>query len=223
MVRLILASGSPRRHELVSLLGIPFDSVTPDVRESAASGENARETAFLLARMKAQAVASTRPGTIIVGADTVVVLHGRVMGKPADAPSASVMLHALRGQEHQVISGLAVLDATGGTATVQTVESRVWMRDYQGDEIADYIARGEPFDKAGGYAIQDRLFHPVARIEGCYANVMGLPLCHLYRALKQMGLTLPASPRPACDIHSGRRCLVAERILDEGVETRDDR
>ncbi len=213
MVALLLASRSPRRRELLYLLGIPFEVVSPRVQEHVVSGEDASEVALRLARMKAEAAARIEQGKIIVAADTVVVLRGRVMGKPAGAAAASAMLGALRGSEHQVISSLAVLDPAGQGITVQAVETRVWMRNYRAEEIADYIARGEPFDKAGGYAIQDPIFHPVREIEGCYANVMGLPLCHLYLRFKEMGFPLLTSPLRACETYSGEQCLVAPQIL----------
>jgi len=215
MTALLLASGSPRRRELLSLLGAPFEVVIPHVQEDAVGGGHARGTALRLARMKAEAVARMGRGKVIVGADTVVVLGGEVMGKPVDAVAASAMLGALRGREHQVISGLAVLDPASQATTVQAVETRVWMRSYRDEEIADYIARGEPFDKAGGYAIQDRVFHPVNRIEGCYANVMGLPLCHLYLGLEEMAFPLLTSPLRACEAYSGQPCLVAAQILQQ--------
>ncbi len=213
MIALILASRSPRRRELLSLLGIPFEVDSPHVQEDVVGAEHARDVALRLARMKAEAVARMAQGKIIVAADTIVVLGRRVMGKPADAAAASAMLGALRGREHQVISGLAVLDPASQCITVQAIETQVWMRNYRAEEIADYIARGEPFDKAGGYAIQDRIFHPVTAIDGCYANVMGLPLCHLYLKLKAVGFPLCTSPLRACETYCGEPCLVAAQIL----------
>ncbi len=215
MATLVLASTSPRRQELISLLGIPFETVTPHVQEDVVSGQDAREVALRLARMKAEAVGAIEQGKTVVAADTVVVLGSQFMGKPADAAAASAMLRALRGREHEVISGLAVLDPARPTMGVEAVTTRVWMRHYRDEEIADYIRREEPYDKAGGYAIQDRLFHPVEEIEGCYANVMGLPLCHLYLRLKEMAFPLPTSPWRACQLHSGQPCLVAPQILKQ--------
>jgi MAF protein len=215
MAELLLASGSPRRRDLLCLLGIPFEVVIPHVEEDAGSGEDAKEIALRLAWMKAKAVAKIRRGKVIVAADTVVAPRGKVMGKPPDAVAASAMLYALRGQEHQVVSALAIFDPISQDTTVQAVETQVWMRDYRDEEIADYIARGEPFDKAGGYAIQDQVFHPVDRIEGCYANVMGLPLCHLYLRLQAVGLPSPTSPVRVCEVYSDRPCLIAAQILKQ--------
>jgi MAF protein len=215
MTSIVLASGSPRRKELLSLLGVPFKVVSPAVVEMALPHENPSQQAVRLARMKAEAVASEEPAKIIVAADTLVVLSGQVMGKPADESKAWAMLEALRGREHQVISGIGVVAPSSRVIAVRSTETRVWMRDYGDDEIADYIARGEPFDKAGAYAIQDAAFNPVARIEGCYTNVMGLPLCHLYVTHLETGFTLAVSPVQACEAHTRRKCLVASQILEQ--------
>lgn len=215
MTSFVLASGSPRRKELLSLLGVPFKVVSPAVGEMALPQEKPSQQAVRLARMKAEAVASEEPAKIIVAADTLVVLSGQVMGKPADETKAWAMLEALRGREHQVISGIAVVAPSSRAIAVRSIETRVWMRNYSDDEIADYIARGEPFDKAGAYAIQDAVFNPVARIEGCYTNVMGLPLCHLYVTRLEMGFTLPVSPVQDCEMHTGRKCLAASQILEQ--------
>jgi MAF protein len=216
MPALLLASGSPRRRELLALLGIAFEVVIPDVQEHTVGSGNAREIALRLARMKAEAVAKIRQRKVIVAADTVVALRGKAMGKPLDAVAAWAMLDTLRSQEHQVISGLAVFDPTSQTIALQAVETQVWMRNYQDQDISGYIARGEPFDKAGGYAIQDQIFHPVERIEGCYTNVMGLPLCHLYLELEEMGFPLLTSPLQACEAYIRQPCLVAAQILKQG-------
>lgn len=213
MVTLLLASRSPRRRELLSLLGIPFKVVTPHVQEDIVSGEDARDAALRLASVKAESVARIEQGKTIVAADTVVVLHAQVMGKPVDRAAASAMLGALRGREHQVISGLAVVDPAKQSLTVRGITTRVRMRNYRDEEVAEYTARGEPFDKAGGYAIQDRIFRPAARFEGCYANVMGLPLCHLYLRLNEMGFPLLTSPLQACEAYIGQPCLAAAQIL----------
>ena len=214
MKGIVLASGSPRRRELLGLLGLPFEVVVSRVKEDAAKDEDVRKTAMRLARMKAEAAAHVRQGEVIVASDTLVVLGDRVMGKPENAAEALAMLQALRGRKHQVTSGIVVHDPSGRSPAVHAVETQVWMRDYSDGEIADYMARDEPFDKAGGYAIQDRDFRPVDRIEGCYSNVMGLPLCHLYVLLEQVGVTPPVSPHRACEMHTEQRCLVAVDILD---------
>jgi MAF protein len=216
MTQLVLASASPRRSELLHLLGIPFEVVVPQGEESAVSGVDARETASRLARGKASSVPLRAAEAVIVAADTLVVFEGRILGKPEDAASAQRVLAALRGRQHQVVTGLAVLPPSAQTPVVQVVETQVWMREYGAEEMAAYVARGEPLDKAGSYAIQDPLFDPVESIEGCYANVMGLPLCHLFVALERIGVAPPAAPPRACEAHTGHTCPVAEAILGSG-------
>jgi len=216
MTHILLASSSPRRRELLHLLGLPFTATAPHGEETTAPSGDARQQASHLARRKALSLPGRHADEIIVAADTLVVLEGRVLGKPEDAASARGVLRALRGRQHQVITGLAVLPPARGMPAVKVVQTRVWMRRYGDDEIAAYIARGEPFDKAGSYAIQDPLFRPVERIQGCYANVMGLPLCHLFCALQRVGVSVPASLPQVCEAHTGHRCLVAEAILRSG-------
>jgi septum formation protein len=210
--RVILASRSPRRRELLRLLNIPFRVVTPNVRESGDHPSPA-ERASTLAQRKAVCVATESSADLIIAADTLVVLDTQVMGKPTNPDSAREMLLALRGREHTVITGVAVLRRLDMSSDVQAVETRVWMRSYSAGEIAGYIATGAPFDKAGAYAIQDSTFHPVEVIEGCYASVMGLPLCHLFGALGRLGLHLSAPPQTACEAYLERKCAVAQRIL----------
>ncbi|MGH2588624.1 MAG: Maf family protein [Dehalococcoidia bacterium] len=190
---LILASGSPRRRELLAALGVPFSVVVTHVDETIGANEEPAAAAGRLAQCKVEAVAGREPGAIVVGADTIVVLDGRVLGKPLDAAEAEAMLRALRGRAHEVISGFAMQDGRHGVVHVSAPETTVWMRDYTDAEIAASIAVGTPFDKAGAYAIQDAEFAPVERIEGCYCNVMGLPLWSVFGVLE----TTPNAPRPA--------------------------
>ena len=187
---IVLASTSPRRKELMSGLGLQFRTIAPDASEEMVEGESPREMVERLALAKATSVASSGDQGLTVGADSVVVLDGRVLGKPADADEAREMLNALRGREHQVMTGVAVVDGPVGRVWVASKVSGVTMREYSHSEVEEYVASGEPLDKAGAYAVQDRNFHPGARVEGCYANVMGLPLCLLLEMLKEAGYTL---------------------------------
>lgn len=172
-MRLVLASGSARRPELLAALGIPFEVIPADVDES--SGERDPERlAVELALRKAEVVASREPDAAVIGADTLVTLDRRFFGKPADGAAATATLEALRGRTHQVVSGVAVVAA--GKATGTSVVTHVTMRDYTDAEIAAFVATGRPFDKSGAYAIQDETFAPVARYEGCMCSVIGLPL-----------------------------------------------
>ena len=142
-----------------------------------------------LARAKAVSVAQREGGGLVLAADTVVVDGDTLLGKPRDAAEAAAMLRRLRGREHRVITGLALVDAARFTL-VDHVTTAVRMRAYTEEEIAAYIASGEPFDKAGAYAIQDEAFHPVASYDGCYCNVVGLPLRAVIRLLRHAGLDI---------------------------------
>ncbi|MFQ5886018.1 MAG: Maf family protein [Anaerolineae bacterium] len=206
---IVLASSSPRRKELFALLRLPFQAVDPQVDETPLEGENPKSTALRLAYSKAQEAAGSHPEAIIVAADTLVILGNKILGKPRDEDEAVAILKALRGKKHRVTSAAIVLDAATREKREEVADTQVWMRDYSQEEIARYVGRGEPFDKAGGYAIQDKEFRPVARMKGCYANVMGLPLCHLYRALKRAGVNPPVTPLEACIGLTGYNCPVS--------------
>jgi len=207
---LILASGSPRRRQLLSCLGLPFRVVVPDVDEDApsATAPTPEEMAEALAGAKALSVARREGGSLVLAADTLVVDGETALGKPHDAAEALAMLRRLRGREHRVITGLALVDSgrrafrsgspppEGGGMDADPfvlfthATTVVRMRPYGEEEIAAYIARGEPFDKAGAYAIQDQTFRPVAAYQGCYCNVVGLPLRAVIRLLRQAGLDI---------------------------------
>jgi septum formation protein len=176
---LVLASGSPRRREILAQAGIDFVVIVPQIEERQRPGEAPPALATRLAAEKALAVAQTlEPDSgLVLGADTIVVLGDRVLGKPRDAEDAVSMLCSLAGQTHRVITGIAVADPAIGKARTLAVESRVRMRDAQEDEIRDYIALGESLDKAGAYALQGeggRRF--VTQVEGSQSNVIGLPI-----------------------------------------------
>jgi MAF protein len=210
---LILASASPRRRQLFSLLEVPFTWLTADVEENRGHGERPEEMVCRLSQAKAEALAADHPERLIVAADTIVVLDGQVLGKPADADEAVAMLQRLRGREHLVFSGLAALSPSAGQQATELAQTTVWMRPYSDGEISRYVASGDPLDKAGAYAIQHRAFNPVAYIQGCYASVMGLPLCHLMRALSRLGLALSVDVPRVCQDFTGYRCLIAGKIL----------
>lgn len=210
---LLLASASPRRRELLSLLGLDFSVVAADVDETNGDGEAPAAMVQRLSRAKALAVAAQHPRALIVAADTTVALDGQSLGKPADAVEATAMLQALRDRPHQVYSGLAVI--RGRHILTDLAESIVWMRTYSDEEIACYVASGDPLDKAGAYAVQHAGFHPADRVTACFANVIGLPLCHLTRTLAQLGVTVPADVPAACWVHTGFACQVFGEILGE--------
>ncbi len=193
--QLILASRSPRRRELLAHLGVPFRVVVPEVEENAAPASSGQpeELAEALALAKAEAVARDEKEGIVIAADTIVVDGDTILGKPADGAEAAETLRRLRGREHRVITALAVVDADSGQRAASHVLTAVRMRDYSDAEIAAYVARGEPLDKAGAYAIQDEQFQPVASYDGCYCNVVGLPLKALVILLRRAGLDISSS------------------------------
>jgi len=175
---LILASGSPRRRELLAVLGRPFAVVVPEIGETPLPGEKPRAFAERMAEEKAAAVEGD--GTI-VAADTIVVLEGGILGKPVDAADAREMLRALSGRSHEVVTGVCVKGRN--RTTVFSVATEVVFRTLEEAEIEAYVATGEPMDKAGAYAVQGGAAHMVRAINGSYTNVVGLPICELHEAL----------------------------------------
>jgi septum formation protein len=211
--RLVLASGSPRRRQLLPLLGLPFVVKAVDVDERVLGDEPPTELVLRVSRAKASAVNGARPDELVVAADTVVVLDGEVLGKPADPGQATHMLRRLRGRLHHVYSGVSVWHAASRKMVSELGESTVWMRDYTDAEIASYVESGDPLDKAGAYAIQHPEFDPVCRVEGCWLTVMGFPLCHLGRALAPFGVVVPSNVPGACQAFTQRDCSVSSEIL----------
>lgn len=201
--RLVLASRSPRRQAYLHRLGLPFVVRTGEVEEISRPGEPPHQMVARLARAKAEAVALCA-GEIVIAADTVVVLEDTVLGKPEGPGEARWMLMALRGRDHLVHTGLAL--RRPGEVWSDTVSARVHMRPYSEAEVAAYVASGRPLDKAGAYGIQDRGFDPVDRVEGCYMTVVGLPLCHLARALLRWAVPLSPLPLRDCRIVRDGSC-----------------
>lgn len=186
-IRIILASASPRRAELLASAGVEFEVVAGDVPEEPLPGELPEDFVVRLARSKALDVAGKREGRFFIGADTVVVCDGEIMGKPVDAADAERMLFKLSGVAHAVVTGFAIYDRERGDAIAEAVTTRVYFKHLYPEEIRAYIATGCPFDKAGAYAIQGGAAHMVRRIEGSYTNVVGLPLCEVVEALRRIG------------------------------------
>lgn len=208
MKQILLASASPRRRELLRLLNIEFSSISTDTDEARLDSESAPALVERLARRKADAAHRQFPDALIIAADTDVELDDAILGKPRDAADARAMLQSLRNRAHNVFTGLIVAD--GSSRESELVHTRVFMRDYTDMEIERYIASGDPFDKAAGYAVQHQGFRPVARVEGCFANVMGLPLCRLYHALTRH-IAMPAPTLP-CINHPERDCTIEQHI-----------
>jgi septum formation protein len=188
MEALVLASSSPRRRELLTQAGIPFIVVPGDVDEENAdiSGTPCQK-AEQLAYLKAMDVARRKAG-IVLGADTIVVCNDEIFGKPADADIARRMLYKLSGREHLVITGIALIDTASGRAMTGYETTKVRFASLSDKEIEAYIESGEPFGKAGAYAIQGKAALFVESLNGCYSNVVGLPLRRLYRLLREFGV-----------------------------------
>ena len=194
--RIILASASPRRRELLSHLRGDFDVVASEVDESLLGSARPQAQARRLAAAKAAEVAAIYPNAVVLAADTIVVFRGEVLGKPADASDARAMLQKLRGRVHRVITGVAVVAPVRRRPSVAHVVSRVRMRAYTDADIEDTIARGVPFDKAGGYGIQDPVLDPVQDCDGCFCNVMGLPLWTVSDLLSAAGVGVDTNAMP---------------------------
>ncbi|MGZ4727522.1 MAG: Maf family protein [Acidimicrobiales bacterium] len=186
---LVLASGSPRRRELLARLGVRFTIRVPDVDERPDPGEGPVAYVERLARRKAVAASTlptARPGDVVLAADTTVALGDSILGKPIDAADAGVMLRALSGRTHQVHTGVAVCGPSGIVSSVTTTS--VTFRELSRDDIATYVATGDPLDKSGGYGIQGDAGRFVARLEGSLSNVVGLPMAQTAALLADAGL-----------------------------------
>lgn len=185
---IVLASASPRRRELLNQVGLAVRVVPSQANEEQLPGETPDEHVVRLSIDKALAVAAQQgvPGRWFIGSDTAVVCDDRVLGKPSDAQEAETMLKLLSGRSHRVISGYAVHDRATGLTLNGAVTTRVHFKPLTAAEIEGYIATGEPFDKAGSYAIQGIGAFMVPKIEGSYSNVVGLPLCEVIAALEEM-------------------------------------
>jgi septum formation protein len=203
---LILASRSPRRQALLQRLGVAFQVATADIDESQQPGEAPTALVQRLAREKALAAAALLPERAVLGADTIVVLDGEVLGKPADPDDASAMLRRLRGRPHTVWSAIYACNPARDSEAAALNQSQVWMRPYGDEELAAYVASGDPLDKAGAYAIQHPGFAPVGRISGCYSSVMGFPLGDVARVLRAIGVEVPGEAAAACQPQLGSCC-----------------
>jgi septum formation protein len=185
-----------------------------DVDESSVDHPDPAVNVILTAQLKADAVSPLAPSdAVIIAADTIVVLDNQVLGKPTGEAAARTMLRQLRGRTHQVFTGLTIINKVTGQTVTDVAAIDVPMRDYSDQEIESYIATGDPFDKAGSYAIQHPGFHPVSNFSGCFAGVVGFPLCHLFRSLRKSGLVIQTDIATACQIHNNYQCSVFEDIL----------
>jgi nucleoside triphosphate pyrophosphatase len=187
-MKLILASASPRRAEILRNAGFAFAVLSSAVDETPIPGESPQELAQRLATAKAQLVAARAVGpAIVIAADTVVVLEGTVLGKPRTTEDARQMLEKLSGRTHSVVTGVTLIRLPDAERRQFVEVTQVYFASMLSEEILRYLSSGEPFDKAGAYAIQGMAGRHIPRIDGCYFNVVGLPLARLYRALMELG------------------------------------
>lgn len=216
-MRILLASQSPRRRDLVRLLGQPVETLSTDIDESIQLNEPPATYVARLSREKAQAASKLQgveQEVTIIAADTSVIDKGAILGKPADFFEAKRMLQQLRDQTHTVLTGVTILMHPSGEYLTEVAETPLKARNYTDNEIEAYIATGDPFDKAGGYGIQHEGFHAIENFSHCFANVMGLPLCHLMRMLRQLNIHLPVDIASACQQHLAYTCPIYDDILN---------
>lgn len=208
---LYLASNSPRRRQILAQAGRNFLVCPAEVDETPRPGETPGSYVRRLAAEKARAAALTAPAHgCIIAADTCVADGSLILGKPASPADARVILQHLRGRAHQALTGLAVYQPGSDRLKVETCVTQVTMRDYTDAEIETYVASGDPLDKAGAYAIQHAGFHPVERLEGCFANVMGLPVCLLEQMLSAAGV--PGQPGLADSSQNSDICPLCRKL-----------
>jgi len=236
---LILASNSPRRRQLLALTGWTFNVMSAEVDERLLPDEAPHDYVLRLARSKVRAclsclhlpcterrtvwrrhrwrldqgAESASEGGLILAADTAVVDGKAILGKPKDKTEAVEMLAALRGHSHQVCTGIAILRREDGRMITDLCVTEVPMRAYGDEEIAGYVATGDPLDKAGAYAIQHPQFQPVEKLSGCYASVMGLPLCHLVRNMRRLEVTPAADVPTNCQSALDYACPIFRAVL----------
>ncbi|MBL0344025.1 Maf family protein [Candidatus Villigracilis affinis] len=211
---LVLASNSPRRRQLLALGNWKFDVIVSDVDETQLTGETPKDYVLRLAQAKALAVAGkANPEAIIIGSDTAVIDGDEIIGKPKDEADAERMLKQLRGKTHQVYTGVAIYRMSDGKTLTELCVTDVPMRPYSDHEMQAYIQTGDPLDKAGAYAIQHPDFQPVESMRGCYASVMGLPMCHVVRTLQKLDVPPLADVPTACQRLLNYECPVSGAIL----------
>jgi septum formation protein len=212
MKTILLASNSARRRQLIQLTGWDVAYTSADINESRRPGEPAREYVARLAREKANTILNQNPGDYILAADTIVVDGETIYGKPIDIGEARSILMALRGHTHQVMTAIILINHTDMEVIEELCVSDVPMRCFSIEEVTAYIQSGDPMDKAGAYAIQSQEFHPVEAFNGCYASVMGLPLCHLERGALKLGLVTQESLAKSCQATLGYECTIHAAI-----------
>ncbi len=190
-MRLILASTSPRRREILTLLGLPFEVIPPEFDESILPHRPVQEEILDFAVGKAKSVARDHPKSIVIGSDTMILIEGEKIGKPVGMADAKNILRTLSGKTHRVLTSVAILDSLGGPGLRTVEEVSVVMRDYSDEEIDDYLSCSESLDKAGGYSIQGEGSALIQSINGDYLTAVGLPLMPIAGYLKDRGYSFP--------------------------------
>ena len=213
-LQIVLASNSPRRRQMLAWLDMPFIVTSADVDETPLPGEIPADYVMRLAREKAHACErETSFGSVILAADTTVADGNQILGKPVDAEDALRILKQLRGRTHMVHTAVVVGVPSRGLNELELCSTEVKMRRYSDEEMLAYVQSGDPLDKAGAYAIQEQRFNPVEKISGCYASVMGLPLCHIERALRRLGFGARKAVPYRCMRELAYTCPIYRRVL----------
>jgi len=213
MNKVLLASNSARRRQLIKLTGWDVTFTSTDIDESRQPDEPAHEYVMRLAREKANAIQPSDQVMLILTADTIVVDRETIYGKPVSATDARDILWALRGHTHQVMTAIALVNPRDQTPVTDLCISGVPMRAYSMNEVDEYIKSGDPMDKAGAYAIQNVQFHPVTDFNGCFASVMGMPLCHLTRTAARIGQTVDDEISKRCQAELNYTCTIYKAVL----------
>jgi septum formation protein len=210
-----LASASPRRRQILGWTGIHFQSLSTDIDESIKAGEKGKDYVSRLAIEKAKKAADTiSSGELVIAADTTVVLGNTILGKPVDRVEAVHMLTSLRNRQHEVITALVILKTGECSFIIEGCISKIQMRDYSDQEIQTYVNTDDPLDKAGAYAIQHPQFDPVINFQGCFASVMGMPLCHLERNLCHFNGYQGRGMQTICQKFLRYTCPIHQRVMD---------
>jgi len=213
--KLVLASNSPRRKQLLALTGWEFEVQPADVNEALLKEEEPGNYVLRLAESKAREIGKMTGGPeIILAADTTVVDKDAILGKPIDKEEAASMLRSLRGHTHQVYTGLALCHSRAEDMITDLCITDVPMRMYSDEEMQTYVASGDPLDKAGAYAIQHPNFQPVDKLRGCFASVMGMPLCHLQRSLTKLGVAPLVDLARQCQSVLDYECPIWQAVLN---------
>jgi septum formation protein len=210
-----LASASPRRRQILGWAGITFQSLSMDIDESIKTGENVEDYVRRLAIEKARtAMDKITSDGLVIAADTTVVLDNAILGKPVDRGEAVRMLTSLRNRQHEVITALVIIKTDQSSFINEFCISKIQMRNYSNQEIQTYVNTDDPLDKAGAYAIQHPQFNPVINFRGCFASVMGMPLCHLERNLRHLNDYQGREMQATCQKFLRYTCPIHQRIMD---------